>query len=49
MATEESKQFFLLGGDRAGDPVHVGVKALTREIPAQRGRVNRYDINKVKF
>jgi hypothetical protein len=28
---------------RAGDPVHVGDKALMRETPAQRGRVNRYD------
>ena len=27
---------------RAGDPVHAGDKALTREIPMQRGRVNRY-------
>jgi hypothetical protein len=27
---------------RAGDPVHAGDKALTRETPAQRGRVNRY-------
>jgi hypothetical protein len=26
----------------AGDPVHAGDKALTRETPAQRGRVNRY-------
>ena len=25
-----------------GDPVHAGDKALTRETPAQRGRVNRY-------
>jgi hypothetical protein len=24
---------------RAGDPVHVGDKALTRETPTQRGRV----------
>ena len=24
------------------DPVHAGDKALTRETPAQRGRVNRY-------
>ena len=28
---------------RAGDPFHAGDKALTRETPAQRGRVNRYD------
>ena len=28
---------------RAGDPVHAGDKALTRETSAQRGRVNRYD------
>ena len=26
----------------AGDPVHAGDKALTRENPVQRGRVNRY-------
>jgi len=26
----------------AGDPVHAGDKALMREIPVQRGRVNRY-------
>jgi hypothetical protein len=25
-----------------GDPVHAGDKALMRETPAQRGRVNRY-------
>jgi len=29
---------------RAGDPVHAGDKALTRETPAKRGRVNRYAI-----
>jgi hypothetical protein len=28
---------------RAGDPVHAGDKALTRETSAQRGRVNRDD------
>jgi hypothetical protein len=28
---------------RAGDPVHAGDKALTRETPVQRGRVNRFD------
>jgi hypothetical protein len=28
----------------AWDPVHAGDKALTRETPAKRGRVNRYDI-----
>ena len=28
---------------RAGDPVHAGDKALTRETPVQRGRVNRYE------
>jgi hypothetical protein len=28
---------------RTGDPVHAGDKALTREIPTQRGRVNRYE------
>ena len=27
---------------RAGDPVHAGDKALTRETPVKRGRVNRY-------
>ena len=27
---------------RAGDPVHVGDKALTWETPVQRGMVNRY-------
>ena len=27
---------------RAWDPVHAGDKALTRETPAKRGRVNRY-------
>ena len=27
---------------RAGDPVHAGDKALTRETPTKRGRVNRY-------
>ena len=43
----------MLGGDRAGgkgvinvscagDPVDAGDKALTRETPTQRGRVNRY-------
>ena len=30
---------------RAGDPVHAGDKALTRETPTQRGRVNRYVIH----
>ena len=29
---------------RAGDPVHAGDKALTRETPTKRGRVNRYGI-----
>ena len=29
---------------RARDPVHAGDKALTRETPAKRGRVNRYDM-----
>jgi hypothetical protein len=28
----------------AGDPVHAGDKTLTQETPAQRGRINRYDI-----
>ena len=32
---------------RAGDPVHAGVKALTRETPAKRGRVNRYVMYKM--
>ena len=27
---------------RAGDPVHAGDRALTRETPVQKGRVNRY-------
>jgi hypothetical protein len=27
---------------RACDPVHAGDKALTRETPAKRGRVNSY-------
>ena len=27
---------------RAGDLVHAGDKALTREIPVQRRRINRY-------
>ena len=27
---------------RAGDPVHAEDKALTRETPAKRGRVNRH-------
>jgi hypothetical protein len=29
---------------RAWDPVHAGDKALTRETPAKRGRVNRYGL-----
>jgi hypothetical protein len=29
---------------RVGDSVHAGDKALTRETPVKRGRVNRYDI-----
>ena len=29
---------------RAGDPVHAGDKALMRETPAKRGRVNRYEL-----
>ena len=28
----------------AWDPVHAGDKALTRETPAKRGRVNRYEV-----
>ena len=32
---------------RAGDPVHAGDKALTRETPAQRGRFNRYETNQM--
>jgi hypothetical protein len=31
----------------AGDPVHAGDKALTRETPVQRGRVNRYVASKL--
>jgi hypothetical protein len=49
MATEESKQIFCWGEivreiyvSRVGNPVHAGDKALTRETPVQRGRVNRY-------
>ena len=34
---------------RARDPVHAGDKALTRETPAKRGRVNRYVIDEVFF
>ena len=30
---------------RAWDPVHAGDKALTRETPAKRGRVNRYALS----
>jgi hypothetical protein len=30
---------------RAGDPIHAGDKALTRETPVQRGRVNRINIS----
>ena len=33
---------------RAGDPVHAGDKALTRETPAKMGRVNRYAFD-IKF
>ncbi len=33
----------------AGDPVHAGDKALTRETPAKRGRVNRYDYKQGYF
>jgi hypothetical protein len=33
----------------AGDPVHAGDKALTRETPTQRGRVNRYGYNMSGF
>ena len=29
---------------RVGDPVHAGDKALTRETPVKRGRVNRYGL-----
>ena len=43
MATEESKQFFLLGRDRAGGKGVCGrFMSPAREIPVQRGRVNRY-------
>ena len=55
MATEESKQIFCWGEivreiyvSRAGDPVHAGDKALMRETPAKRGRVNRYVESGVK-
>jgi hypothetical protein len=34
---------------RAWDPVHAGEKALTRETPAKRGRVNRYGICQIYF
>jgi hypothetical protein len=51
MVTEESKQIFCWGEivreiyvSRAGDPFHAGDKALTLETPAQRVRVNRYDV-----
>jgi hypothetical protein len=44
MATEESIQIFCWGEivreiyvSHAGDPVHVGDKAVTRETPAQKG------------
>ena len=33
---------------RAWDPVHVGDKALMRETPAKKGRVNRYVIRYVQ-
>ena len=50
---QNREKIFVLGGDRAGgkgvinvsragDPVHAGDKALMRETPTQRGRVNRY-------
>jgi hypothetical protein len=32
-----------------GDPVHAGDKALKRETPVQRGRVNRYVISVSTF
>ena len=32
----------------AGDPVRAGDKALMRETPAQRGRVNRYGLAFIK-
>jgi hypothetical protein len=50
MATEESKQIFcweeIVWEEKmcAGDPVHAGDKALMRESPTQRGRVNRYAV-----
>jgi hypothetical protein len=34
---------------RTWDPVHAWEKALTRETPAKRGRVNRYGICKIYF
>ena len=34
---------------RAWDPVHAGDKALTRETPAKRGRVNRYGKEKIQW
>ena len=34
---------------RAGDPVHAGDKALSRETPAKRGRVNMYDLCNVNI
>jgi hypothetical protein len=46
MATEESKQIFSWGEiyvSCVGDPFHAGDKALMRETPTQRGRVNSYD------
>ena len=33
---------------RAWDPVHAGDKALTRETPVKRGRVNRYAMNRIR-
>jgi len=44
MATEESVGGEIMWEEKvcAGDPVHAGDKALTRETPVQRGRVNRY-------
>jgi hypothetical protein len=45
-------QILYMGGEivreinvsRTGDPVHAGDKALTRETPVQRGRVDRYAV-----
>jgi hypothetical protein len=38
------KVFREINVSHAGDPVHAGDKALARETPTQRGRVNRYEV-----